>query len=251
MAWVTTLAQNIAAASVLAAACDATTQYMERSFKAPDKQLQTKTDSSLASSPRKLKCKQNEEEKAKHDFERTKRFVLSFGVYGALPSFAFYQYLLPWMVPGSTPADLVKKVILDNATLNVLLPATMLTCNALQEGKGNKYVLQRVRETAIPVIGLYVSVYIPVDFLMFTVIPMQYQVLFVKSVNCLIQLATSYLCNKELKDDAGEDDSASTAKTDKITEVDDSANEDEGDGGDENAGETDSKKRNEAEEQSP
>ena len=97
---------------------------------------------------------------------------------------------------------IVPKVILDNSILNILLPSTMLAANAYQEG-GLPCVPRRMRQDLLPVLGLYISVYIPVDFLMFTVVPVSLQVLFVKTVNVFIQLFTSSIVNRQLKEGAG------------------------------------------------
>ena len=197
----TQLASNIMGSSILAAICDATTQGIEHASRVQRLKVVRKP----LKNPKGFEPADNASDREMRfqlDFGRLQRFTISFGVWGALPSFAFYQYALPWMVPGSTFQDIVLKVILDNSILNVLLPSTMLAANAYQEG-GLQCILRRMRQDLLPVLGLYISVYIPVDFLMFTVIPIPLQVLFVKTVNVFIQIITSSIVNRQLKDDAG------------------------------------------------
>ena len=105
----TQLASNIVGSSILAAICDATTQGIEHAsrvqrLKLVRKPLKTAKGLELEDHA------SDQETRFRLDLGRLQRFTVSFGVWGALPSFAFYQYALPWMVPGSTFHDIVLKV---------------------------------------------------------------------------------------------------------------------------------------------
>eukprot|EP00756_Hemistasia_phaeocysticola_P038227 Hpha_TRINITY_DN16745_c2_g1::TRINITY_DN16745_c2_g1_i1::g.77610::m.77610 len=143
--------------------------------------------------------------KQRYDCWRTCRFTLSFGVVGGTNSFIWYNYILPPLSKGHFWHMVAWDMIFYNTyftmvgiTMNeALRPRRPNTEGVMVDRDGNT-TCEAACARFWPTYILAQSVLFPCDLIMFSVIPRQWRVVFVKSVDVVWMTGASYLANRPI-----------------------------------------------------
>eukprot|EP01065_Artemidia_motanka_P039151 TRINITY_DN48001_c0_g1_i1.p2 TRINITY_DN48001_c0_g1~~TRINITY_DN48001_c0_g1_i1.p2 ORF type:complete len:262 (+),score=85.19 TRINITY_DN48001_c0_g1_i1:82-867(+) len=149
----------------------------------------------------------------RYDCNRTCRFAVSFGVLGGANSFVWYNYILPPL----SQHKFWPMVAWDMCFYNAYFTIVGLTANECMRprrrndggelvDKDGRSPLHAACVRFVPTFALASAVLFPADLVMFGVIPREWRVVFVKSVDVLWMTGASYLANRPLDtDDSPED----------------------------------------------
>eukprot|EP00755_Sulcionema_specki_P012703 Sspe_Gene.52109::Locus_28880_Transcript_1_2_Confidence_0.667_Length_1266::g.52109::m.52109/K13348/MPV17; protein Mpv17 len=175
---------NVGAASVIGGLADCICQLIELN---------------VASKKKKCVLDEEEEEPEKeYDTERTVRFMLSFGCFGGANSFFWYQYVLPHLSHGK----FYKMMLWDNLFYNTYFVLVGLTMNEMLK--------ERTLEDPTPCESIAHNfpatwataevVLLPADVIMFTWVPRDFRVIYIKSVDVVWMCGASYFANRHISE---------------------------------------------------
>eukprot|EP01006_Ploeotia_vitrea_P021181 TRINITY_DN53535_c0_g1_i1.p1 TRINITY_DN53535_c0_g1~~TRINITY_DN53535_c0_g1_i1.p1 ORF type:complete len:234 (+),score=40.71 TRINITY_DN53535_c0_g1_i1:77-778(+) len=127
--------------------------------------------------------------------QRALQFAGSFGLFGATSSFIWYEYLLPLF----TGEDFWSNMLIDNLIYNPYFMLQGLAVNAFYKRQDKAYVWKKVKQDFWLTYLVGEAVILPADVIMFTQIPVEFRVAYIKTVNVVWMVGASYLANRDIK----------------------------------------------------
>lgn len=141
----------------------------------------------------------------RYDCWRTCKFTLSFGVVGGANSFVWYNYILPPLSKGSFWKMVAWDMCFYNTyftlvgvTMNEALVKRRPNAEGVMVDRDGNTMCEAVCARFWPTYVLAQSVLFPCDLIMFSVIPREWRVVFVKSVDVIWMTGASYLNNRSI-----------------------------------------------------
>jgi len=125
-----------------------------------------------------------------YDWPRSGRMLL-LGLFHGAPRHFFYQRL-ETLIPGRSMGAAAKKVFMDEALLSVFIDSSFLLGMGLLEGRGLLASWDSTRDKFPQVYLWDWLLWPPVQLLNFTLVPLQFRVLFVNLMNLVWNTVLSY-----------------------------------------------------------
>ena len=131
---------------------------------------------------------------------RTLRYMVAPGGVIAFANFVWFQAILKPLFNSKTGLSVtVIKTAVSTLIYGPVVLATMIASNAVLAGRDGAGVWAKLRQEFPPTFAIDLCVFIPADFIAFTVIPQYYTVMFISVVDLFWRTCLSYFINRELK----------------------------------------------------
>ncbi|CBY14938.1 unnamed protein product [Oikopleura dioica] len=133
-----------------------------------------------------------------HNYARTLKMG-GFGFFYYAPLCSKWMVLAERLFPGTSPASMIKKVVVDQLIISSILMTCFLIINEVIDGRGVDSGLKKIEKDFTTMIVANWQVWVPTQFINFYFMPLHYRVIYINVVAFFWNIYVSWKAHSHLR----------------------------------------------------